>query len=884
MTAEWGGAWNEVSYQKPRHRADGLAGLGDSAERHSLGRLAASNSEQARLGFLSKFRGRCFRCLSSRHKVAGCREPVHFITCKLAGHISRHCPKHPKFAGRAECVKSRLGPVPPGQPLYARLRFPPPQGAMSAPAASLLRQADPARRPRDSRSVTVPSLAIEQAAAFLRSHAVTLRAADGVNATSPMAVGRALEAQLSVPVHLLCVTAYHPEHYFVVFTQPALQVNAVRRRSIKVDGAIFIVSAWHEHDHAVFDSLLMHVRVVIEGVPMHYWSVEGVEDILGKKVRVDRLDSRTLKWGHTKTFVCWVWTSDVANIPTKHTLAELPRGAGWVEEMEGFSPPDRRVAPPPATTDYTMLIHVDRIEDWTTPSPRSSHSGQSGLPSSDHDDRPFPAVTAASWTMRAEDGQRGARAQRRDHAPVANTGCNGMPLRGHGRDNDSNGGSRGAGQRSWKDVLLRRSRTPARKTQPGAERQHPVATDVQAAAEAAIAAPLDFGDDSYFDEDVNEAERVQLDAFSPTPSAATTDYGQFNRATPSTTRTMEVQLGAVTSRVCQLEITADDGNLQQHRGLFRATEPPILATPVKRPSAPPKSRTAATPTRHSARQAANTSSIPVAQRASFRIVKELGLLGPREKMTEDVAKALVRHFEEPLSDSDTAVIAKLTHLDSGALRVMHAWLDPMGMPRRPMFTKVKLLGQLNSFWISYVYGPTDDARKEDFLREITLSAPPLAEPWLINGDFNLIYEARDKSNLNLNRRLMGRFRTAIDTAGLDNPFSETEIWDAIKASPMEKAPGPDGYIGMFFKSCWQHIKADVMLAFNSFYHLARGDFSSLNTAMVVLIPKKDGATKIQDFRPISLIRSFAKLVAKVLSLRLSTVIADIISPAQSAFL
>ncbi|KAE8788418.1 hypothetical protein D1007_37539 [Hordeum vulgare] len=207
---------------------------------------------------------------------------------------------------------------------------------------------------------------------------------------------------------------------------------------------------------------------------------------------------------------------------------------------------------------------------------------------------------------------------------------------------------------------------------------NPVAADVQAAAEAAVAAPLDFGGDSYFDEDVDEAERVQLDAFSPTLSAATTDCGQFNRATPSAARTMEVQLGAVTSRVCQLEITADDGNLQQHRGLFSAMEPPILAMPAKRPSAPPKSRTAATPTRHSARQAANTSTIPVAQRASFRIVKELGLLGPREKLTEDVAKALIRRFEEPPSDSYIAVIAKLTHLDSGALRVMARMAGPDG--------------------------------------------------------------------------------------------------------------------------------------------------------------------------------------------------------------
>ncbi|XP_044962246.1 uncharacterized protein LOC123413368 [Hordeum vulgare subsp. vulgare] len=80
--------------------------------------------------------------------------------------------------------------------------------------------------------------------------------------------------------------------------------------------------------------------------------------------------------------------------------------------------------------------------------------------------------------------------------------------------------------------------------------------------------------------------------------------------------------------------------------------------------------------------------------------------------------------------------------------------------------KVTLLGQSQPFWLSSVYGPADDARKEAFLRELSFSTPQPAEPWLINGDFNLFYEARDKNNLNLNRRLMGKFRQAIDTAGL----------------------------------------------------------------------------------------------------------------------
>jgi hypothetical protein len=31
-------------------------------------------------------------------------------------------------------------------------------------------------------------------------------------------------------------------------------------------------------------------------------------------------------------------------------------------------------------------------------------------------------------------------------------------------------------------------------------------------------------------------------------------------------------------------------------------------------------------------------------------------------------------------------------------------------------------------------------------------------PWLVAGDFNLIYKAEDKNNQHLNRRLMGKFR------------------------------------------------------------------------------------------------------------------------------
>ncbi|KAE8793250.1 d-3-phosphoglycerate chloroplastic [Hordeum vulgare] len=97
--------------------------------------------------------------------------------------------------------------------------------------------------------------------------------------------------------------------------------------------------------------------------PIYSFGLWRAEEILGKRMRVDRLDSRTHERGHTKTCACWVWTNDVTNIPINRTKGMLSRGAGRVEEMEEFSLADMRVAPPSGTADYTMLVHVDRVED-----------------------------------------------------------------------------------------------------------------------------------------------------------------------------------------------------------------------------------------------------------------------------------------------------------------------------------------------------------------------------------------------------------------------------------------------------------------------------------------------------------------------------------------
>jgi hypothetical protein len=41
-----------------------------------------------------------------------------------------------------------------------------------------------------------------------------------------------------------------------------------------------------------------------------------------------------------------------------------------------------------------------------------------------------------------------------------------------------------------------------------------------------------------------------------------------------------------------------------------------------------------------------------------------------------------------------------------------------------------------------------------------------------------------------------------DFAQLDVMFSEQEVWETIASLPSDKAPGPDGFTGLFYKHAW----------------------------------------------------------------------------------
>jgi hypothetical protein len=123
-----------------------------------------------------------------------------------------------------------------------------------------------------------------------------------------------------------------------------------------------------------------------------------------------------------------------------------------------------------------------------------------------------------------------------------------------------------------------------------------------------------------------------------------------------------------------------------------------------------------------------------------------------------------------------------------------------------------------------------------------------------------------------------------DFSALDLPFSEEEVERVVREMPADRAPGPDGFTGAFYKAAWTQIKEDVVAALNTMLFGDCRAFYRLNNAFIVLLPKRHGALSPSDYRPISMIHSFGKLVSKLLASRLAPRLKEIISPNQNAFI
>ncbi|XP_010523177.1 PREDICTED: uncharacterized protein LOC104801567 [Tarenaya hassleriana] len=113
--------------------------------------------------------------------------------------------------------------------------------------------------------------------------------------------------------------------------------------------------------------------------------------------------------------------------------------------------------------------------------------------------------------------------------------------------------------------------------------------------------------------------------------------------------------------------------------------------------------------------------------------------------------------------------------------------------------------------------------------------------------------------------------------------SAVEIKQVLLSMSDNKAPGPDGFPKEFFQSTWSITGADLIRSVSSFFESGQL-LGQTNATTIALIPKKAGASKLTDFRPISCCNTVYKIISTLLAKRLKPILQEIIAPNQTAIL
>lgn len=113
-------------------------------------------------------------------------------------------------------------------------------------------------------------------------------------------------------------------------------------------------------------------------------------------------------------------------------------------------------------------------------------------------------------------------------------------------------------------------------------------------------------------------------------------------------------------------------------------------------------------------------------------------------------------------------------------------------------------------------------------------------------------------------------------------FDLEEIKIAVWECDGNMCPEPDGFNFKFIKANWHILKDDIGRVMQKFWvnaNLPKG----CNLYFLGLIPKIEASSGLVDYRPISLMGSLYKILAKVLARRLKGVIGSIIEENQFVF-
>lgn len=106
---------------------------------------------------------------------------------------------------------------------------------------------------------------------------------------------------------------------------------------------------------------------------------------------------------------------------------------------------------------------------------------------------------------------------------------------------------------------------------------------------------------------------------------------------------------------------------------------------------------------------------------------------------------------------------------------------------------------------------------------------------------------------------------------LDTLIFEEEIKQVMFEVNSNKSLGPDNFTAKFYQECWPIIKIDLVRVVKDFFHKGKM-LREVNNTFIVMIPKSENASSLDQFRQNSLGNFMYKIITKIVANWLQQVI------------
>ncbi|KAK1605871.1 hypothetical protein QYE76_029544 [Lolium multiflorum] len=273
----------------------------------------------------------CYRCSSPDHLVASCSRPR-----------GRRC--HPRSPPPTKLQKPRV-PVP--------------------PPATMSFLGHPTTREEEDSCFIATSYDLDRERLDWESTAIVAWVLAAPSGTDRTDVEDVFRRKFRLRASELLVSSHFPEQFLVKFSSAELRNEVMRteRCNFKLDGLDVHFRPWRAVSHAYNADLHFRVHVVVDGLPPFAWRPEVVDQLVGRKCAVQRLDDGFTTMEDTSSFGMWVWTASPHRIPKVLWCTLVNKGAGGLSSkvrVEEDRPDQWKRG-----ISFRVLLHVDCVEDFT---------------------------------------------------------------------------------------------------------------------------------------------------------------------------------------------------------------------------------------------------------------------------------------------------------------------------------------------------------------------------------------------------------------------------------------------------------------------------------------------------------------------------------------